>query len=120
MLISGDTVGMLQVYNLEKGAWTELSVEDGWKKDAKGTAAPVCVSGCTVGVPQVYNPEKGAWTELSPLDVMQMLGRAGRPQFDTYGEGIIITGHGELQFYLSLINQQVGTVFIVLLYCTAV
>nr|GEW94649.1 DExH-box ATP-dependent RNA helicase DExH12-like [Tanacetum cinerariifolium] len=42
---------------------------------------------------KIYNPEKGAWTELSPLDVMQMLGRAGRPQYDTYGEGIIITGH---------------------------
>lgn len=55
---------------------------------------------------QVYNPEKGAWGELSPLDVMQMLGRAGRPQFDTYGEGIIITGHSELQYYLSLMNQQ--------------
>ncbi|CAI7778033.1 unnamed protein product [Closterium sp. NIES-53] len=35
-----------------------------------------------------------------------MLGRAGRPQYDTYGEGVIITGHGELQFYLSLLNQQ--------------
>jgi pre-mRNA-splicing helicase BRR2 len=55
---------------------------------------------------QVYNPEKGVWTELSPLDIMQMLGRAGRPQFDTYGEGIIITGHSELQYYLSLMNQQ--------------
>lgn len=55
---------------------------------------------------QVYNPEKGAWTELSPLDVMQMMGRAGRPQFDTHGEGIIITGHSELQYYLSLMNQQ--------------
>ncbi|CAN0927319.1 DExH-box ATP-dependent RNA helicase DExH12 [Linum grandiflorum] len=55
---------------------------------------------------QIYNPEKGAWTELSPLDVMQMLGRAGRPQYDTYGEGIIITGHSELQYYLSLMNHQ--------------
>uniref|UniRef100_A0A2P2L2Z5 RNA helicase n=1 Tax=Rhizophora mucronata TaxID=61149 RepID=A0A2P2L2Z5_RHIMU len=55
---------------------------------------------------QIYNPEKGAWTELSPLDVMQMLGRAGRPQYDSYGEGIIITGHNELQYYLSLMNQQ--------------
>ncbi|XP_008218414.1 PREDICTED: DExH-box ATP-dependent RNA helicase DExH12-like [Prunus mume] len=55
---------------------------------------------------QIYDPEKGAWTELSPLDVMQMLGRAGRPQFDSYGEGIIITGHNELQYYLSLMNQQ--------------
>jgi pre-mRNA-splicing helicase BRR2 len=31
---------------------------------------------------------------------------AGRPQFDTFGEGIIITGHTELQFYLSLFNVQ--------------
>lgn len=55
---------------------------------------------------QVYNPEKGAWTELSPQDVMQMLGRAGRPQYDTHGEGIVITTHAELQYYLSLMNAQ--------------
>eukprot|EP00741_Cyanophora_paradoxa_P005239 tig00000865_g5079.t1 len=55
---------------------------------------------------QIYSPELGRWTELSPLDVMQMMGRAGRPQFDTFGEGIIITSHAELQYYLSLLNQQ--------------
>ena len=55
---------------------------------------------------QIYNPTQSAWTELSPLDVMQMFGRAGRPQFDTFGEGIIITTHSELQFYLSLFNMQ--------------
>lgn len=55
---------------------------------------------------QIYSPEEGRWTELSPLDVMQMLGRAGRPQYDTSGEGIIITTHNELQYYLSLLNQQ--------------
>lgn len=35
-----------------------------------------------------------------------MLGRAGRPQYDTKGEGILITSHAELQYYLSLLNQQ--------------
>jgi len=55
---------------------------------------------------QVYNPEKGQWTELSQLDILQMLGRAGRPQYDVEGEGIIITTHAELQFYLSLLNEQ--------------
>jgi pre-mRNA-splicing helicase BRR2 len=55
---------------------------------------------------QIYNPEKGRWVELSPQDVLQMLGRAGRPQFDVYGEGTIITNHAELQYYLSLMNQQ--------------
>ncbi|GBP32714.1 Putative U5 small nuclear ribonucleoprotein 200 kDa helicase [Eumeta japonica] len=55
---------------------------------------------------QVYSPEKGRWTELGALDVLQMLGRAGRPQYDTKGEGILITNHSELQYYLSLLNQQ--------------
>ncbi|KAJ4272229.1 Pre-mRNA-splicing helicase BRR2 [Fusarium torreyae] len=55
---------------------------------------------------QVYSPEKGSWVELSPQDVLQMLGRAGRPQYDTYGEGIIITTQSEMQYYLSLLNQQ--------------
>lgn len=55
---------------------------------------------------QMYSPDKGKWVELSPLDVMQMMGRAGRPQYDSEGEGIIITQHSELQFYLSLMNQQ--------------
>ena len=55
---------------------------------------------------QVYSPEKGSWVELSPQDVLQMLGRAGRPQFDTFGEGIIITAQSEIQYYLSLMNQQ--------------
>eukprot|EP00301_Raphidiophrys_heterophryoidea_P007338 c12852_g1_i1.p1 GENE.c12852_g1_i1~~c12852_g1_i1.p1 ORF type:complete len:2187 (-),score=588.78 c12852_g1_i1:306-6866(-) len=55
---------------------------------------------------QIYDPEKSAWVELSSLDVMQMLGRAGRPQFDTTGEGIVITSHQEMHFYLSLLNQQ--------------
>lgn len=55
---------------------------------------------------QIYNPVKAAWTELSPLDVMQMFGRAGRPQYDTFGEGIIITTSAQLPFYLSLFNMQ--------------
>jgi pre-mRNA-splicing helicase BRR2 len=55
---------------------------------------------------QIYNPAQGRWVELSHQDILQMLGRAGRPQFDTLGEGIIITNHGELQYYLSLMNQQ--------------
>ncbi|CDR96330.1 U5 small nuclear ribonucleoprotein [Babesia bigemina] len=55
---------------------------------------------------QVYSPEEGCWTELCPLSVQQMMGRAGRPQFDKEGKGIIITAHEKLQFYLSLNNQQ--------------
>jgi pre-mRNA-splicing helicase BRR2 len=55
---------------------------------------------------QVYSAEQGRWVELSPMDVMQMMGRAGRPQFDSQGEGIIITTKAEVLFYLSVLNQQ--------------
>lgn len=55
---------------------------------------------------QMYSPEQGRWVELSPLDIMQMMGRAGRYGLDSEGEGIIMTQHSELQYYLSLMNQQ--------------
>ena len=44
------------------------------------------------------------------LDVLQMLGRAGRPQHDKKGEGVLLTSHAELQYYLSLMNQQVCSI----------
>lgn len=54
----------------------------------------------------VYSPETSNWEQLSPQDMLQMLGRAGRPRYDTHGEGIIITSHSELQYYLAVLNQQ--------------
>jgi pre-mRNA-splicing helicase BRR2 len=56
---------------------------------------------------QIYNPQKGCWTEIGPLDIMQMMGRAGRPQHNALGKGILITHNTELQYYLSLMNEQV-------------
>ncbi|CCH61478.1 hypothetical protein TBLA_0E04240 [Henningerozyma blattae CBS 6284] len=55
---------------------------------------------------EVYSPQHGTWLPLSPQDILQMLGRAGRPRYDTYGEGIIITNQSEIQYYLSILNQQ--------------
>ncbi|QKX54132.1 uncharacterized protein TRUGW13939_01216 [Talaromyces rugulosus] len=55
---------------------------------------------------QVYSPEHGSFVQLSPQDTLQMLGRAGRPQYDTEGLGTIITTQNEMQFFLSLLNQQ--------------
>lgn len=55
---------------------------------------------------QVYSPEHGRWTQLSSMDVMQMMGRAGRPQFDKFGEGVIITSKADVLYYLSLLNNQ--------------
>lgn len=55
---------------------------------------------------QIYDPKRGGWVDVGMLDVMQIFGRAGRPQFDTTGEGIIITAQSSLQHYLSLLNHQ--------------
>lgn len=43
---------------------------------------------------------------MSILDVLQIFGRAGRPQFDTSGHGIILTSYDKLQHYLSLLTRQ--------------
>ena len=55
---------------------------------------------------QLYNAEKGAFVDLGVLDVMQIFGRAGRPQFDTSGEGIIITQHAKLAHYLAMLTRE--------------
>jgi activating signal cointegrator complex subunit 3 len=54
---------------------------------------------------QIYNPEQGGFVQISMLDVMQCFGRAGRPQYDTHGEGIIITSHDKLNHYLAMLNH---------------
>lgn len=44
--------------------------------------------------------------DLGILDVLQIFGRAGRPQFNESGHGIIITTHNKLHQYLSLMMNQ--------------
>uniref|UniRef100_A0A3B3DTQ4 Activating signal cointegrator 1 complex subunit 3 n=1 Tax=Oryzias melastigma TaxID=30732 RepID=A0A3B3DTQ4_ORYME len=55
---------------------------------------------------QIYDAKRGAFVDLGILDVMQIFGRAGRPQFDRFGEGTIITTHDKLSHYLTLLTQQ--------------
>merc|ERR1711871_1745695 len=64
-------------------------------------AHTVCIKGT-----EIYDAEKGGMKELGVLDVQQIFGRAGRPQFDTSGEGIIITSHAMLNRYLSMMTRQ--------------
>jgi activating signal cointegrator complex subunit 3 len=55
---------------------------------------------------ELYDSKRGSFVDLSILDVLQIFGRAGRPQFDTNGHGIILTSHDKLQHYLSLLTRQ--------------
>lgn len=64
-------------------------------------AAAVIIKGT-----QVYNPQKGRFMDLGILDVLQIFGRAGRPQFQQYGIGFICTTHDKLAHYLAAVTQQ--------------
>ncbi len=55
---------------------------------------------------EVYDPQKGKHADLSMLDVMQIFGRAGRPQFDSSGDATLITSHESLPRYLHLLGHQ--------------
>ena len=54
----------------------------------------------------MYDAKKGSFVDIGILDVLQIFGRAGRPQFDKFGEGIIITTHEKLSHYLALLTRQ--------------
>lgn len=55
----------------------------------------------------IYSPPLNKWVKLSIQDMLQMLGRAGRPRYDTHGEGIIITNQMGVNYYLALLMDQV-------------
>ncbi|KAJ3008876.1 activating signal cointegrator 1 complex subunit [Thoreauomyces humboldtii] len=55
---------------------------------------------------QVYDSKKGGFQDLSILDVLQIFGRAGRPQYEDRGVGYILTSHDKLSHYVSSMTQQ--------------
>ncbi|KAL4737031.1 Sec63 Brl domain-containing protein [Aspergillus similis] len=64
-------------------------------------AAAVVIKGT-----QLYNPQEGKFVDLGILDVLQIFGRAGRPQFQDTGIGFICTTHDKLNHYLSAVTSQ--------------
>lgn len=52
---------------------------------------------------QMYDPRRGGLVSISVLDVMQIFGRAGRPQFDTRGHGIILSDEKQVSHFLRLL-----------------
>ena len=42
----------------------------------------------------------GGWKDIGIFDVQQIFGRAGRPQFDTEGTGIILTSFKKMDDYV--------------------
>ena len=54
----------------------------------------------------VYDSNQGGFVNLSVLDVLQIFGRAGRPQYESHGAGILITSHEQLFRYINAITCQ--------------
>jgi replicative superfamily II helicase len=55
---------------------------------------------------QVYDSQKGSFVDLSILDVLQIFGRAGRPQYEPHGLGYIVTTHDKLTHYITHIASR--------------
>ncbi|KAI9887644.1 MAG: hypothetical protein M1823_000508 [Watsoniomyces obsoletus] len=64
-------------------------------------AAAVVIKGTTL-----YSSQEGKFVDVGILDVLQIFGRAGRPQFQDTGIGYIVTSHDKLAHYLSAVTQQ--------------
>lgn len=64
-------------------------------------AAVVIVKGT-----QVYDSKQGGFIDLGISDVIQIFGRAGRPQYEKFGIGVLCTTSDRLDHYVSLITQQ--------------
>ena len=57
---------------------------------------------------ELYDAARGGWVDVDILDVIQIFGRAGRPQFDTSGEGCIIGLHDHIDNFARLMVMKVG------------
>lgn len=51
-----------------------------------------------------YEPGVG-FRPISLLDVQQIFGRAGRPQFDKFGEAVLITKSEDLNYFISMLSH---------------
>ncbi len=52
----------------------------------------------------IYDPTRGN-SDLSILDIKQIFGRAGRPQFDDNGEAVLITDLNKVNQYIASLNN---------------
>lgn len=55
---------------------------------------------------EIYDSSVGKFVDVGLLDVMQIFGRAGRPQYDTDGHAFIMTALDKIDSYLKLLTNQ--------------
>ena len=55
-----------------------------------------------------YDASEGKKVDISILDILQMFGRAGRPQFDKKGVGMIFCPLSKLSYFVSKLKNQIN------------
>uniref|UniRef100_A0AAF5PWB9 U5 small nuclear ribonucleoprotein 200 kDa helicase n=1 Tax=Wuchereria bancrofti TaxID=6293 RepID=A0AAF5PWB9_WUCBA len=55
---------------------------------------------------EIFNVQKGGFSDIGVLDVQQIFGRAGRPQYESSGHGVIITWKKSMPQYLNMLLRQ--------------
>jgi replicative superfamily II helicase len=55
---------------------------------------------------QIYDGNAGQFKDIGIFDVQQIFGRAGRPQYDTEGEGIICTTSNKVDDYVKMMSNE--------------
>lgn len=53
----------------------------------------------------IYDPNQTDSRDVSILDVQQMFGRAGRPQYDSSGEATLMTDHSKVNYYIGALTN---------------
>jgi replicative superfamily II helicase len=53
----------------------------------------------------IYDPNQLESRDLSILDVQQMFGRAGRPQYDNMGEATLMSDHNKVNHYMGALTN---------------
>eukprot|EP00835_Amoeboradix_gromovi_P000966 NODE_37_length_31305_cov_0.348939.p2 type:complete len:1287 gc:universal NODE_37_length_31305_cov_0.348939:13388-9528(-) len=53
----------------------------------------------------VYDPSKSDFKDLDILDVAQIFGRAGRPQFENEGTGMLVTSSDKMEHYVQHLSM---------------
>ncbi|VDN52188.1 unnamed protein product [Dracunculus medinensis] len=54
----------------------------------------------------VFDSQRGTMCDLGVLDVQQIFGRAGRPQYEETGHGVIITWKDKMAKYIEMLTRQ--------------
>ena len=55
---------------------------------------------------EFYDPSQGKYVDVGILDIQQIFGRAGRPQYDSEGEAVIITSQAKMQYFIGMLTNQ--------------